>query len=330
MTEKTNLNDIIVSTILKNVPKNIKPVIFLMELLNLSRESIYRRIRKEIPFSVEELSSLSHALSFSIDEVIEESKNEHVFFNLQSKITTNASNAYLTMLQEYYDYMDLLTNAEKANVHVAVNYVPPMFSIFFEHLSKFYYYKWMNENTGNTSKYYYSDLTVPPELVSLHKNIKYEDKRFNNNVLIISPNIFLSLIQSIQYYYQRKLITCEEFQLLNKDIFGLIDLIENMTKTGVSHSGIHMDVYLSSPYINSNSVYMEYNNIVETHLWLYSANPMIIRNANVCEMQKKWILSLKKQSTLITQSNEILQEEFFDKQRNHIKNMVQNRYINKI
>jgi hypothetical protein len=38
--------------------------------------------------------------------------------------------------------------------------------------------------------------------------------------------------------------------------------------------------------------------------------------------QKKWFLSLKKSSTLISQSNEILQADFFDTQRKLIEKLM--------
>ena len=64
---KKNLNSVLIAIVLDKIPTTIKPVSYLMELLNLSRESAYRRLRGEISFSFEETAKLSTALDFSVD-----------------------------------------------------------------------------------------------------------------------------------------------------------------------------------------------------------------------------------------------------------------------
>ncbi|KAA6316522.1 hypothetical protein EZS27_033182, partial [termite gut metagenome] len=50
-------------------------------------------------------------------------------------------------------------------------------------------------------------------------------------------------------------------------------------------------------------------------------NPIIIRNYEISNLHKNWIESMKKSSILITHSNELLQVEFINKQREHIENL---------
>jgi len=64
-----NLNKRIVASILKHIPENEKPVVYLINILNISCESIYRRLRGDIPFSIEELVKLASNLDFSIDTI---------------------------------------------------------------------------------------------------------------------------------------------------------------------------------------------------------------------------------------------------------------------
>jgi hypothetical protein len=59
---------------------------------------------------------------------------------------------------------------------------------------------------------------------------------------------------------------------------------------------------------------------VEAIFWIFSINPVNIFSPELCKLQKKWLLSLKRQSTLISQSNEILQNDFFDSQRAFLNN----------
>jgi hypothetical protein len=317
---ESNLNEIIVNTILRSIPKNIKPVIYLMDLLKLSRESVYRRIRREIPFSMEEITRLSLTLGFSIDEIVEGSKKERKFFDLQ--IPSDFSEAYLELFKEYENYLQNLLVAKNGQVLMALNHIPPLFSTFFDNLSRFFYYKWMTENMDDMSNYSFSNLQIPDDLFYLQERIAINCQKINNVVIVFSPHVFLSAIKEIQYFYRRKLLTKEELQFLKTDILDLIDLGERIAKSGCFSTGAHMDFYLSTLNIHSNSIYVQYDNVRETHLWIYSSNPMIIRNSEICDMQKKWIYSLKKHSTLITESNEILQIEFFNKQRMYVQEFL--------
>jgi hypothetical protein len=324
--EFDDLNEIIVNTVLKNIPKNIKPVIYLMELLDLSRESVYRRIRKDIPFSMDELTKLALTLNFSLDEIVEGSKRERIFFDLGLKNPSNSIDSFSAVFQEYNSYISNLSKAKTSNVFMALNCIYPLFTVFFSNLFKFHYFKWLVENQDNLPKDYFSNLVLPQELSVLQQKISEEIKYARNVTIILSPNISLSIIKDIQYYYQRKLINKDDLEILKKDLLRMSDFSENVAKTGRIEGGdSQIDIYISIPYINSNTIYLEYDDVSEVHYWIYSNNPMIIRNSEISNIQKKWFLSLKKSSTLITQSNEILQADFFDTQRKLInKLMVEN------
>jgi hypothetical protein len=313
-----NLNEIIVNAVLRSIPKNIKPVIYLMDLLNLSRESVYRRIRREIPFSMEEITNLSLTLGFSIDEIVEGSKKERMFFDLQ--ISPDFSETYIWLFKEYNNYLQSLAIAKQSQILMALNHIPSLFSVFFDNLFKFFYYKWSNENE-DVSNLSFSNQHVPNELIRLQEKILINCKKINNVVMILSPHLFFNAIRDIQYYYMRKLLTKEELQLLKNDILDLIDLAEKVAKNG-SFRDIHIDFYLSTINIHSNSIYLHFDDVRETHFWIYSLSPMIIRNSEICDMQRKWVYSLKKHSTLITESNEILQIEFFNKQREYVNELL--------
>jgi hypothetical protein len=321
--EFDDLNEIIVSTVLKNIPKNIKPVIYLMELLGLSRESVYRRIRKDIPFSMDELTKLALTLNFSLDEIVEGSKRERIFFDLGLKNPGNSADSFSAIFQEYSTYINNLSKARTSSVCMALNCIYPLFTVFFSDLFKFHFFKWLVETQDNLPRNYFSELTLPQELCTLQQKITEEIKNAKNVTVILSPNISLSIIKDIQYFYQRRLISKEDLEILKNDLLRMANFAENVAKTGHLEGGnSQIDIYISIPYIKSNTIYLEYDDVSEVHYWIYSNNPMVIRNSEVSNIQKKWFLSLKKSSTLITQSNEILQADFFDAQRKLISELM--------
>ena len=72
------LNKKIITAVQKHIPQNQKTVNYLMELLDLSKESSYRRIRGEKGFSAQELYIISRDLNISIDEMLDSGKKERV------------------------------------------------------------------------------------------------------------------------------------------------------------------------------------------------------------------------------------------------------------
>jgi hypothetical protein len=150
----------------------------------------------------------------------------------------------------------------------------------------------------------------------------FANLKISSATIIFSPHIYLSTIKDIQYFYRRKLLTGEDLALLYKDILDLVDFVEKITQIGFPNSNTQIDFYLSQLFIHSDTMYLQYEDLSETHYWIYTASPIIIRNPEICGMQKKWLQSLKKQSTFITLSNDILQTEFFDKQREYVDNFL--------
>jgi hypothetical protein len=314
---ETNLNEKLISTILENIPKRVKPVSFLMEYLQQSRESAYRRIRGKIPFSMSEVAKLSQELKFSIDDLIAGNTDNHAFFDLSLINPNESSSAFQAMLRRYYLQLKSIQEKKPEITIVALNRIPPVFRTTFDSLFKFTYYRWLHHNSEISLNQHFSDISISPELVDLRENIRTVLLQFNNTTMIWDPNIFLSIIKDIQYYFQRKLINEEDLLILKKDISDMIDLSEQMVKTGAL-GGSKIYIYLSPLYINSNTSYIRFDHTVKTFIWVFIANPIVVNNEEVCDLQKKWLYSLRRQSTLISQSNEILQAEFFDRQREYL------------
>ncbi|MDR0866325.1 MAG: hypothetical protein LBO74_15550 [Candidatus Symbiothrix sp.] len=312
-----NLNAKLAKTILEKISKSVKPVAFLMEILQISRESAYRRIRGEIPFSVDELALLSRELKFSIDEIVVDNKSNHTFFDLSLIKTSGSSNEFSSLLQRYYTHLKSMLEKNPEQTIVALNRVPPVFRVSFNTIFKFTYYEWLQHNSEISSDQHFSTVFVTPEIMAWQEKIRSVLLQFNHTTMIWDPNVFLSLIKDIQYYYQRKLMSEEDVDLLKKEITAMIDLSEKTAKIGsLGNSKVH--VYLSPLFINASTSYVRFDHTVKTFIWVFIANPIIVNNPEVCSLQKRWLYSLRRQSTLISQSNEIQQAEFFDRQREYL------------
>jgi hypothetical protein len=313
----TKLNKILVTNILKRLPRNVKTTSYLMDLLGLGRESVYRRIRGEVPFTVDELVKIATALDLSIDEIIGTSDrwDYNVFFDLPPVEFDDSAKVFQIMLYQLYNRL-LIT--ETTEVVMAINCFHPVFLVHFDTLFKFSYYQWLYQNYEIPLHPTFSKIVMTPELNALKELIRNSLHQLPQTILILDSNVFLNMIKEIHYYYQRKLITEEELAVLKKEVSELIDCYEKMAKTGVS--GAHsLSIYLSvyQPIV-TNTGLMNGENGYQSVFRLFSISHLIVNSPQICALQKVWLNFLKRQSICITQSNEIMQADFFNTQHKYI------------
>ncbi|MDR0507559.1 MAG: hypothetical protein LBH32_12215 [Dysgonamonadaceae bacterium] len=311
---ETQLNEILVTVVLEHISNKVRPSSYLMETLNLSRESAYRRLRNEIPFTMDEIGALSIRLGFSIDEIIGRIKENRAFFDFFSE-KENSCSAFYNMLQKINSNIESLQEDDLSEVVITLNRTLPILRIFYDEIFRFTYFKWLIQSSEIVSNQLFSSIQIPRELAALQKKAKFTLKKIPSVTLILDSNIFSSLVTEIQYYYQRKLIDDTELELLRNDVLKQIESFEQIARTGIFGENTKIDLYLSSLYINANMGYLGAANTQQWFFWTHTTNPVIIHNKEFCSINQKWINSIKRQSVLISESNEMLQSEFFNKQR---------------
>ena len=316
-----NLRSTIATKILSNIPPRVKPIEYLMDSLNISRESVYRRIRGDISFTLEEIAKLSVNLGFSVDELIIKDLHSRVFFDLHITNNQDPSDTYVTMYEQFFQCIFDVSHSKSIDSITITNCVPPGFIVFFNHLFKFSYYRWMHQNQESSLKYFYSDVVLPEKLIYLQQKVIDNLKKYRNNTFIFDSNIFRNLIWEVQYYYKRRLINEDEFYQIRDDLLGLIDFVESIAQTGYFGSESKYNFYLSSLNIESSSRYFKCDEVVKSQFYVNSIEPITVTNPGLCSIHKKWLDSMRKYATLITQSNEILQVKYFHKQRSHIESI---------
>ena len=315
-------NDLI-NRILENIPKEIKPAPYLADMLDISLESAYRRFGGKIPFTFEEVTKLSQLLNFSVDDIIDRKMtNSKALFELKADELVGSSKAFAAMLKRQLNYIKKLLDSSNSEVLIAMRHLTALSILDFDYLFKFFYYKWTRQTEDASFNYFFSDVVFPLEIERLLEEIRsLSDAALKNNeqTIISNPSLCLSIVKEIQYYSKRNLINDEDLQLLKNDLFDWLASTDQLIKTGINPQGGRCNYFLSSfDIIESNSICTTFDMRMESQFWIYTINPLIVSNSGACKMHKEWFNSLKRYSTYITQSNEILQAEFLDKQREYI------------
>lgn len=311
------VNDRLISQIIKNIPSEIKVIDYLKETLKISRESLYRRVRGEIPFTFDEISRLSVELDFSIDEIVRPNNINRVYFALPAEHSENPSKSFCKMLENHYDFVQTLLNSKDVEITIALNYVWPIFTLFFDPLFKFSYYRWMHFNREDSPRYKYSDVHIPQEIIAIKDKIKFTSPYVHNTVFITDQFIYLNLIKDILYYYERKLISDDELLEIKNGVADYFKLFqEQITMT---HPVFKVYNYVSAISFGVNCSYIRFDDNVRCHFHTLSVSNILIDNPSLCESNKDWLDSLRKYATMITESNEIFQAEFMNTQYKYLE-----------
>ncbi|MDR3218678.1 MAG: hypothetical protein LBU22_06810 [Dysgonamonadaceae bacterium] len=317
----SELNKLIVSEINKNLPSDKKMIKYLMDILDIGRESAYRRIKNQIPFTVEEAAIVAKDLKFSLDMIIGADIINKENFPEKLNITIKESyNNFQDQLKFTNLFMQQIGQAKELSIISALNYLPMHFFPY-EALFKFEYCRTLHSVGEISFSSNFTDMKITPELMALHKESVLYFNQLRNITCIVDESVFEKLVKEIQYYYNREFITDEDIRLLQEDLFGLLSFVEKVL-TGVSHNDHNYSIYLSSFALDSNCAYYEFDDNVISQIWLFPYSPVMINNNHiVSEMQKKWLESRIKYSTLLSKSNDMLQFEILRKAHQLITNM---------
>lgn len=319
---KISLNEKINYIIDSRVPKNQKLVSFVMELLNISKESVYRRLRNEIPYTVEELAILASNFDISVDEVLGYVSKEKAYFYLNKTIFTSADDSYRNVLRSAIETINEVSESEYSEATLVGNRLPLAFLMEFDKLSKLNYFKWVYQAKNLAMNSKFSGMEIPSDIIEIHKDYIRACEKIKKAVAIFDDNIIRAMVKVIKYCYLRNLITDNELLALKDEINLLLDRFEYISFTGTNEKGTKILFYVSELDIETNNTFFEYDDGKMCVLsWSSGINPIVIHNKAVCEEHKLFRRSILKHSTLISMSNEIDRMKFFSKQRKIVEQL---------
>ncbi|MDR0989517.1 MAG: hypothetical protein LBM06_08720 [Prevotellaceae bacterium] len=320
---ETRNRKVVAAKIISYIPSNQKTVPYLMDRFNLSRESVYRRMRGDIPFSFDEIVSLSVDLGFSLNDLVDDATDSTISFTLPAGTHTPPEETYLRMMEMIY--LPLINNPDYYPVEliITLNKLTAMLYPKHLHLLRFFYYEWMHQTQDMPFDFRYANVRLPDAVVELCNNIPRDRLQKTTTTFITEHDMVINTMRKVEYFFRRGLITLEEFTDIKEDLADIIDQIERYISQGVMMNGGELNFYLSLFDIPQNSIYVDAGNQITTFFWIDAANIVSTTNPRLCQLHKRWVESLKKYASYITKSNQVLQADFFEKQRKYLNSITE-------
>jgi len=300
----------------KKIPEQAKLVATLMELLFMEKGAIYRRLRGEVPFTFYEVVHIAERLDIPLNSFIYTDAVQVDRFELN---IVEYSSMNEMDYKQWEDYVSLICSAKndpQSEMAESSNILPITIYGKFNHLTKYYLFKYQYLLNESEERISFADTVVPQRIQQIYQSYFLESKNFAHTLYIWDYLIFQYLVTDIRFFSDIKLISVESIQDIKKDLLALLDYAEEIALRGCfPETGSPVSLYISDLSFDADYSYVQLNDFYMTHVRTFILNSVASTDHSSFKKIKNWIHSLKKSSTMISQSGTAFRADFFEKQR---------------
>lgn len=325
MKQIESTQDILFQTIRSGLAPNISFVHELSELLEISYDSAYRRIRGEKELSLEELKKICLHYQISIDSLIN-FKSNHVIFNSLA-IGENGLDIEKWLQSLLLAIKKIYCAREKEIIYAAKD-IPVFYYFEFPEIAAFKIYFW-NKALIPASGYENKKLTleVPESLYNIGRQLLSQYVKIPT-IELWSEETISSVIRQIEYCF------LSGFFARNDDVFRLCDVLEAWLAHVQSQAEYGFQYMFGSPAEGVGNNYRLYHNEVlvtdntilvktdgqKTSYNTYNViNQLITTNPVFCDQIENSLRNLMQKSTMISGTSAKERYRFFNTLNEKVK-----------
>lgn len=293
------------------------------DILTLEKASVYRRLRGEIPFTLNETGKIAKEFNISFDKIFLYDKPN------TPRVGTMALPLYDQAIQP--DYIDVMNFLKKigticgtvnSEYGMTCNCVPPVFYLNYEHILRFYIFKWGYRY--GIPGYYNSFDKVPQgeKIMEMPREIALKIRCLNSVICLWDSMIIPAIVNDIKYFKSIRLINDESVCLLKQDLLNLLHEVEDTASLGrFKETGSKFELYLSG--VNIEATYMYGGSPAD---WFSIVIIFFVQGAMSFEEStflkfREWIHYLKRFSTMLSGVCEKERILFFERQREIVESL---------
>lgn len=302
---------------LKNVvPSNISLVDDLADILRISIDSAYRRLRCETGLSIDETFKICQHYRLSIDSVFS-NKGDTVTCNY-IKLTDSSENfeKYLSTILKQTQSIATMDNVK---ITYAAEEIPIFHSFHSEKLAAFKLFYWQRSVLNNPeyqSKKFSWDV-VPQSLLDVAKEISRVYVSIPSEEIWTRDTIHTT-IKQVEYYFEsgsfRDKTQCIEILEGLKNMTASVQLAaerEQKQMPGMKEAG-SFQLYNSELVVGTNCIHIHSAGSRFSYITFNSLNSLTTANQSFCGEIDHWMKNLIRKSTLISGISEKQRFQFFN------------------
>jgi len=300
------------------LPGHLSLVDEVAELLGISNDSAYRRIRGEKPISLEEIQKLCIRYHISLDQLINVESESTIFFgkNLDGDNFD---------LDKYLDYLlinlKLITGAKEKMFYYEAKDMPLFYFFLHDELASFKLFFWIK--TVLLCKGYSKMQFEDHELSGIIHKKGIEIIRAYNKIPsseIWSADALNATVRQIEYYSYTGVIRKKEtIELLYTQLEQTIEHLREQAEYGekfttgqkpLGYENFHL--YYNEWFLGNNTVLVEADGVQTVYVNHAVMNQLITHDSEFCSFTKKSLNNIMKKSLLISSVGEKERNRFFN------------------
>jgi hypothetical protein len=311
------MQEVFIKHLKQVVPANVSLVDDIADLLKISNDSAYRRLRNETELSLDETYKICKHYRISVDSVFS-NKGDSVTCNY-IKLTDSAHN-FESYLMSLLTQLTRLSKAEDAKIIYAAEEIPIFHSFYSKELAAFKLFYWqrsvLNVPDYQTKKF---DLdSIPEKQLQLAADI-HDTYLKVPSIEIWTDETIQTTIKQIEYYFESGAFKEKEdailvLQELKKMMKAINDYSEHENKNDPNKKNVtSFSLYNSDLVIGTNCIHINIGGVVFSYISFNTLNSLTTGNNEFCEEIEHWMKNLIKKSTLISGIAEKQRFQFFSK-----------------
>lgn len=309
------INNALIDALREKVPPGINMAALLMDTLYLGKEAVYRRLRNEVPFTLAEAATISRKLGVSLDKTLGSAFKDSALFNLNMVHHGDPIETYCSILEGYAKKFKGIRDLTGSELGTSSNIIPQTIYLKYDALARFRLFKWMYQHGDVEMTKSFEDLELPGKLPRCQKEFVNAAQQIESSCHILDKMVFLHLVNDIKYFAGMHLLSDQSVRLLREELLQLLDEMEDIAGTGRFANGNKVQIFISNINFEATYSYVEAGALHEALIRVYSINSITSLDPELFTSLKCWIHSLKKFSTLISESGEMQRILFFKRQR---------------
>lgn len=304
----------------EKIPERGKTASFLIDLLFIEKEAVYRRLRGEVPFTFAEIALITRKLNISLDSILEVVPTYRgQSYRLYGQDFFNLTEVDLTMSRDYVASIRAASRNEYSEFGFAASIIPMHFSVRFQLIFRLYMLKWMYQFGGNPNLTLpYGKIEIEEKLREIHLQYLKEIETIKYTYFIWDELLIFYITNDIKYFNSIQLISNEEVALIKEELSSFLTYLERLSYTGKYDTGNAVEVYVSNLNFETTYSYLTSNNFALAMISTFTLSAGTSLEPEACENMRMWLHSLKRTSTLISTCSEIDRATFFRKQREYL------------
>ncbi len=315
------INAELVLAMKRKLPEGVNLANYLMDILSLGKEAVYRRLRGEVPFTLSESFLVAQKLGLSLDQLTGATLRQDTHYDLNLFSYDNPEDTYYATTEYYLNLFQNLLGEGAVTLCDTANRIPTGIFMQYRNISRFNFLKRKCFNSGPGDFPTFETIDFPERLYRKQEELVEVLQNFPRSVSLWDEMIFESFVKEVKYFRKIDAITPESVGMIKEELLDIVERWSDFSARGENAAGNRVELFISNLNFQNCYSYIESEKSRVSLMKVYDLNTILSKDEKIFESVKNWIQALKKFSTLISQSGQMQHHLYFRRQRELIQTL---------